>query len=58
VDCGADRVALVAGEVVHDHDVARNERRHQNLIDIGVEAFAVDRAVEQAGRFDAVVALP
>ena len=32
------------------------ERRHEELLDIGAEALAVDRPVEDAGRIDAVVA--
>ena len=32
------------------------EGRREELLDIGAEAFAVDRAVEQAGRIDAVIA--
>ena len=42
--------------VLEDHDVARLEGGRKELFDIGVEALAVDRSVEQAGRFDAVVA--
>ena len=34
--------ALVAGEVVHDHDVAVGERRNQLLPDVGEKDFAVD----------------
>src|SRR6478672_1916457 len=50
------RLSLVGAEIVEDHDVARLERRDKELFDIGVEALAVDGPVEQAGRFDAVVA--
>jgi hypothetical protein len=46
----------VGAEVVEDHDVARLKRRDEKLFDIGVEALAIDGPVEQAGRFDAVVA--
>ena len=46
----------MGAEIVKDHDVARLQRRHEELFDIGVEALAVDGPVEQAGRFDAVVA--
>jgi hypothetical protein len=45
----------VGSEIVEDDDVARLERRHEELFDIGVEALAVDGPVEQAGRVDAVV---
>ena len=50
------RLSLVGAEIVEDDDVARLEGRHEELFDIGEEAFAIDRAVEQAGRVDAVVA--
>ena len=51
----ANRLALVAAEVVHDHHIARLERGRQRLLDIGSKAFAVDRTVDQPGRLDAVV---
>jgi len=37
---------LVAGQVVHDHDVSEAEFGHEHLVDIGVECVAVDRPVE------------
>ena len=46
----------MGAEIVEDHDVARLQRRDEELFDIGVEALTVDGPVEQAGRFDAVVA--
>ena len=49
-------LSLVGAEVVQDHDVAWLKGGREELFDIGAEAFAVDRPVEQAGRFDAVVA--
>ena len=42
--------------MVHDHDVAGLEGRRQGRLDIGEEAFAVDRAVEDARGGDPVVA--
>lgn len=33
-------------EIVHDHDVAWFEHRHALLLDIGTEALAVDRPIE------------
>src|SRR3984957_17142578 len=50
------RVGIHLGDVVEGHDVAGLEGRNEELFDVGVEAFAVDRRVEQAGRIDAVVA--
>ena len=47
---GADGPAFVAAEVVHDDDVARPEGRHQELAAVGLDAFAVDRTVEDTGR--------
>ena len=50
------RLSLVGAEIVEDNDVARLEGRGEELFDIGAEAFAVDGAVEQAGRIDPVIA--
>jgi hypothetical protein len=47
---------LVTAEIVDDDNVAGLERRHQNLLDIGEEAFAVDRSIDHAGSIDAVAA--
>ena len=47
---------LVGPQIVEDDDVARLEGRDEELLDVGVKAFAVDGLVEQAGRFDAVAA--
>ena len=46
-------LCLVRADIVEDHDVARLEGGREELFDIGVEAFAVDRP-EQAGRLDAI----
>ena len=40
----------MAAEVVHDDDVARREHRNENLLDISVEACAINRSVDDAGR--------
>jgi hypothetical protein len=47
---------LVAAEIVHDDDVARLKLRNEDLLNIGAEAFAVDGAIEQARRGEAVAA--
>ncbi len=44
----------MAGEVVHNYDVAWAEGREQNLSDIGLEPVAVDRAVEHHRRDHAI----
>jgi hypothetical protein len=46
----------VAAEIVHDDDIAGLERWNELLLDIGAEAFAVDRAVEDAWGGEAVAA--
>jgi hypothetical protein len=48
-------VALVTAEIVHDDDVAGLERRHEELLDIGFEAFAIDRSIKDARCVDPVV---
>lgn len=52
----ADGLGFVAAEIVHDDDVAGSEGRHQLLVDVGAEALAVDRAVEDAGSGQAITA--
>jgi len=52
---GADGPAFVAAQIVHDDDVTWLEGRDQELADVGQEACAVDRTVEDAGSGDAVV---
>ena len=54
-DGAAYGVALVAAEIVHDDDVAGLERRHEELLDIGFEAFAIDRSIEDARCVNPVV---
>ena len=39
--------SLVAGQVVHDDDVAGRQFRHEPLVDIGLDRVAVDRPVER-----------
>ena len=56
VDCGADGAGLVTAEIVHDDDIAGAERGHQLLADIGEEALAIDRPIEDTGRGEAVAA--
>jgi len=51
----ADGLALMAAEVVHDDDIAGRERRHEELLDPGGEALAVDRSIEDARRVDPVM---
>jgi len=48
-------LALVAAKIVHDHDIALMQRRNQDFLDIALEAFAVDRPVEQPWRIEAAV---
>jgi hypothetical protein len=47
---------FVAAEVIHDDDITRGERRHEDLLDVSQKTEAVDRPIEHAGRVDPVVA--
>ena len=44
----------MTAEVIHDDNVARLKDRDENLLDISVEAHAIDRSVDDAGRGEAV----
>src|SRR5271168_2040297 len=46
----------MAAEIVHHDDVAFAQDRRELLLDIGAEAFAVDRPVENARRGEPVAA--
>jgi hypothetical protein len=48
-DGATNGLAFVAAEIVDDDDIAGPQRRHQDLLDIGKEAFAVDRSVDDTG---------
>src|SRR5215218_447025 len=52
----ADSLALMTAEIVHDHDVAAAQGRHEELLYVSAKAGAVDRAVDDAGRRDPVTA--
>ena len=41
---------LVGGEIVEHDDVARAQRRHEDLLDIGAERGGVDRPIEHGRR--------
>ena len=49
-DGAAGGLAFVTAEVVEDDDVARRERRGENLLDVEGEELAVDRAVDDHHR--------
>ena len=55
-DRGANGRFLVAGEIVHDDDVAGHERRTEMFFDPCGEAGGVDRLIEHEGRIDPVAA--
>ena len=52
----ANRLALMAAELIHDDNVAGAEGGHQELFDVSTEAGAVDRPVDDAGGGDPVAA--
>jgi len=45
----------VGSEVIHDDDVARSQRRDKDLVDVEAEALAVDRAIDEPWRLDAIM---
>lgn len=53
-DCGPDGSILVAGEIVHDDDVAWPERGAELLLDPGRERGSVDWLVKDEGCVDPV----
>ncbi len=53
-DGAADRLSLMAIEIIHDHDVAGFERGNEELLDISQEAFAIDGAVKDHWRINAI----
>ena len=55
-DEAPDEWRFVAAEIVHDDDVSRLQRRNELLFDIGLEASAIDRPVEDTGRNKSVAA--
>jgi len=55
-DGAADSVTLVQAKIVHDHDVAGPQCRNQNLLDVELEGFAVDRPIDEPRSCDAIVA--
>lgn len=54
-DGSADGLALVASQIVHDHNVAGGERGDEELLDVGGEAFAVDRTIDHQRGIDPVM---
>ena len=55
-DRRAHRGLFVDGEVVEHHHIARAQRRHQDLIDVGEKCHRVDRSVEHGRGAEAVEA--
>ena len=52
----SDGFRFVASEIVHDDDVSGPQDLDELLFDVGPEADAVDRAVEDAGCYQAITA--
>ena len=47
-------LAFVAAEIVEDDDIAWRKGGDKELLNVGAEPFAVDRAVEDTGRINAI----
>src|SRR3546814_20638664 len=54
-DGAADLLALVTAEIIEDDEIVRLEGGDQELLDVGLELLAVDRAIEEAGCLDAIM---
>src|SRR3546814_18079531 len=54
-DGAADLLALVTAEIIEDDEIARLEGGDQELLDVGLELLAVDRAIEEARCLDAIM---
>lgn len=54
-DGSAHLLALVAAEIVEDDDITGLEGGDQELLDVGTELLAIDRAIEEAGCLDPVM---
>ena len=58
--CRADELAchfaLVAAEIIKNDDVAWTQDRNEYLLDVDEENLAIDRAIDDEGSLDAVVA--
>lgn len=50
-----DGAALMGSEIVHDDDVARSQRRNEDLVDVLAEGLAIDRAIDEPWRLDAIM---
>ena len=52
LDGDPDLRLFVDGEVVEHHDIARAQRGHQHLLDVGEETGTIDRTIEHGGRLE------
>ena len=52
---GTDGVAPVAAEIVHDDDVSRAKGWDENLLDIGLKGFTIDRTIKKPWGVDPVM---
>ena len=53
-DRGSDFRLLMDREVVEDDDIARSQRRHQDLFDVGEETRTIDGPIEDGGGAEAL----
>src|SRR5215213_3116677 len=58
LDQGSHSRSFVARQVVQDHNIARPQGGDEDLLNIGLECRAVDRAVQHEGRHEAARAQP
>lgn len=55
-ECLTDGAAPVGPEIVHDDDVAWSQGRDEDLVDVLAEGLAIDRALDEPRRLDAIMA--
>ena len=53
---GSHGPALVAAEIVHNHDIAGVKRRDEELFDVDQKSLAVDGTIEKPRRLDSIMA--
>jgi hypothetical protein len=50
-----DGAAAMGSEIIHNDDVAWSQRRDEDLVDVLAEGLAIDRAIDEPRRLDAIM---
>ncbi len=54
-NCPADRLVFVTAQIVHDDDISGSQCLNQELLDVGLKAFAIDRPIKDTGRVNSIM---